>query len=171
MSNQDASEDTVQPNVVQSVNFGGPSSKPFRVLIVDDLAENRLRLGLCCDQFGAIHEEVASGREAVEAAQSRSFDVILMDILMPGMDGMAATRAIRALPGRVSSVPIIAVTPAAAPGEVLRYLSCGMTDVVPKPVDPARLAEAISAALAQAGPSGGAGRRKAAGRRAAERAA
>jgi CheY-like chemotaxis protein len=121
------------------------------VLIVDDLPENRLMLGLCCDQFALEHECVENGREAVEAAQSGRFDVVLMDIFMPRMDGIAATRAIRALPGPVSAVPIIAVTPAAAPGEVIRYLACGMTDVVPKPVQSSRLAEALSAALADFG--------------------
>lgn len=122
-----------------------------RVLIVDDLPENRLMLGVCCDQFGLLHECVENGREAVEAVQSGRFDVILMDIFMPRMDGMAATRAIRALPAPICAVPIIAVTPAAAPGEVVRYLDSGMTDVVPKPINPSRLAEALSAAFAQAG--------------------
>jgi CheY-like chemotaxis protein len=121
------------------------------VLIVDDLPENRLTLGLCCEQFGLFHECVENGREAVEAAQSGRFDVILMDIFMPRMDGMAATRAIRALSGPIAAIPIVAVTPAAAPGEVLRYLACGMTDVVPKPISLARLAEALSAAFAQVG--------------------
>jgi two-component system, sensor histidine kinase len=121
-----------------------------RVLIVDDLPENRLMLGLCCDQFGLFHECVENGREALEVAQSGRFDVILMDIFMPRMDGMAATRAIRALPPPISGVPIIAVTPAAAPGEVVRYLASGMTDVVPKPINLYRLAEALSAAFAQA---------------------
>ncbi len=120
-----------------------------RVLIVDDLAENRLMLGLCCDQFGLSHEPAENGREALEAAQSGRFDVVLMDIFMPRMDGMAATRAIRALPEPVGAVPIIAVTPAAAPGEIVRYLSCGMTDVVSKPINPSRLAEALAAALAK----------------------
>ena len=122
-----------------------------RVLIVDDLPENRLMLGVCCDQFGLLHECVENGLEAVEAMQSGRFDVILMDIFMPRMDGMAATRAIRALPAPICAVPIIAVTPAAAPGEVLRYLDSGMTDVVPKPINLSRLAEALSAAFAQAG--------------------
>jgi CheY-like chemotaxis protein len=118
-----------------------------RVLIVDDLAQNRLMLEVCCDQFGVAHESVADGREALEVAESGRFDVILMDILMPRMDGISATRAIRALPEPVGSVPIIAVTNAAAPGEVLRYLACGMTDVVSKPVNPSRLADVMSAAL------------------------
>lgn len=121
----------------------------MRVLIVDDLAENRMVLGLYCDRFGLSHEAVESGREAVEAARSGRFDAILMDIFMPGMDGMTATRNIRALSAPVAAVPIIAVTTAAEPGLVLRYLDCGMTDVVPKPINATRLAEALSEALAR----------------------
>jgi CheY-like chemotaxis protein len=132
------------------------------VLIVDDLAENRLLLGLCCDRFGIFHESVESGREAVEAAQSGRFDVILMDILMPGMDGMRATLAIRALSGPTSAIPIIAVTTAAEPGEVKRYLACGISDVVAKPINAVRLAEALSAAFANIGTGGRSGRRRAA---------
>jgi two-component system, sensor histidine kinase len=128
----------------------GPTFPPrARVLIVDDLLENRLMLGICCDQFGLSHECVENGLEAVEAVQSGRFDVVLMDIFMPRMDGLAATSAIRALPGPNCAVPIIAVTPAAPPGMITRYLAVGMTDVVPKPIIPSRLAEALSAALAQ----------------------
>ena len=122
-----------------------------RVLIVDDLAENRMMLGLCCDRFGLVHECVENGLQAVEAAQSGRFDVILMDTFMLRMDGMTATRAIRALAGPVANVPIIAVSPAATPGEVSVYLSCGMNDVVSRPVDPTRLLAALSAALATVG--------------------
>lgn len=121
-----------------------------RVLIVDDVPQNRLLLGIICDQLGYQHEPAENGYEAVEAVVSGRFDIVLMDILMPRMDGMSATRAIRALPGPVSEVPIVAVTTAAAPGEVLRYLSCGMNEVVAKPVERARLAEAMRGALAAA---------------------
>lgn len=124
-------------------------ARQARVLIVDDLAENCLMLGLCCDQFGFEHEAVANGRDAVDLAETGRFDVILMDIFMPRMDGIAATHAIRALAPPVSHVPIIAVTTAAAPGEVMRYLSCGMDDVVGKPIDASRLGKALSAALSQ----------------------
>ena len=132
-----------------------------RVLIVDDIAENRLAIGLCCDRFGLFHEAVENGTEAVKAAQSGRFDVILMDIFMPCMDGMAATRAIRNLSGPIAEVPIIAVTTAAEPWLVNRYLDCGMTDVVAKPIHAGRLADALSAALAQAKRARAPGRRKA----------
>lgn len=147
----------------------GPAFPPrVRVLIVDDLLENRLMLGICCDQFGLAYECVENGLEAVEAAQTGRFDVVLMDIFMPRMDGIAATRAIRALPAPTCAVPIIAVTPAAPPGMVASYLASGMTDVVPKPINPARLAEALSVALANstASVSRAGGRRVKAARRA-----
>jgi two-component system, sensor histidine kinase len=127
------------------------ASRPSRarVLIVDDIAENRMVLAMFCEQFGMTHECVEGGREAVEAARSGRFDAILMDIFMPHMDGMIATRAIRELAEPIASTPIIAVTTAAEPGEVKRYLACGMTDVVAKPILAARLLEALSAALAE----------------------
>jgi len=144
--------DYVAANDVLAAEPAAPAYPTFtraHVLIVDDVLENRLMLGLCCDQFGLFHECVENGREALEAVESGRFDVVLMDIFMPRMDGMAATRAIRDLPEPVGAVPIIAVTPAAAPGEIVRYLACGMTDVVAKPINPSRLAEALSAVLAK----------------------
>jgi CheY-like chemotaxis protein len=121
-----------------------------RVLIVDDIAENRMLLAMFCEQFGIAHECAEGGHEAVAAASSGRFDAILMDIFMPHMDGIAATRAIRALPGAVSAAPIIAVTTAAEPGQVRCYLDNGMTDVVPKPINATRLMQALSVALARA---------------------
>ena len=156
--------EAIEPPHPPTLTIPGRSRRrrPPRVLIVDDLAENRLVLGLYCDQFGFPHESVASGHEAVEAARSGRFEVILMDILMPGMDGFAATKANRALPEPIGSAPIIAVTTAAAPGEVLRYLACGMTGVVAKPINISRLAEAISAALAPPRREASSGRARAA---------
>lgn len=138
------------------------ASERTRVLIVDDVPQNRMLLGVLCDQFGFHHEPAENGYEALDGAQSGRFDVILMDILMPRMDGIAATRAIRALPGPIADIPIIAVTTAAAPGEVLRYLSCGMNGVVAKPVNRERLAEAIATALAARTPAADGAERSAA---------
>ena len=107
-------------------------------------------LGVCCEQFGVSFEAVDSGREAVELVRSGRFDLVFMDILMPGMDGVDATRAIRALPGEAAFVPIIAVTTAADPMDLLHYRACGVTDVVPKPIDVARLMNALNAAVSEA---------------------
>jgi CheY-like chemotaxis protein len=125
------------------------SPRRWRVLIVDDIAENCCLLGICCDRLGISHAAVGTGKEAVAAAETGRFDVILMDIFMPGMDGMAATRAIRALPGLAAAMPIIAVTTATEPAKLSHYIECGMTDVVPKPVSASRLAQALSAALGE----------------------
>ncbi len=69
---------------------------------------------------------------------------------MPGMDGVAATRAIRALPGEAAAVPIIAVTTASEPMDVLHYRACGITDVVSKPINVARLMASLESAVAEA---------------------
>lgn len=123
--------------------------RKVRVLIVDDIAENRAVLGVCCEQFGVSYEAVGSGREAVECVRSGRFDLVFMDILMPGMDGVAATLAIRALPGESASIPIIAVTTAADRMDVLHYRASGITDVVAKPINVARLMAALETAVAE----------------------
>ncbi len=141
---QAPARDRAQPKARRS------SQRRLKVLIVDDIAENRAVLGVCCEEFGMDHEAVASGREAVEAAKSGRFDLVFMDILMPGMDGVAATRAIRALPDDAASTPIIAVTTASEPMDVLHYRHCGINGVVAKPIDVSRLWTATQATLAEA---------------------
>lgn len=154
-------QDEAAPEATEAAPLRPVFPRGARVLIVDDVPENALLLSLRCQAFGLDYECVDSGRLAVEAARSGRFDVILMDIFMPGMDGMAASVAIRAMPGAVGETPIIAVTTAAGPGEVLRYRSCGMNDVVPKPINAARLAEALGDAFDQIKRSRRSGRRRA----------
>jgi CheY-like chemotaxis protein len=91
---------------------------------------------------------VADGVEAVEAARTGRFDVILMDIKMPRMDGVTATREIRKLKGPAGSAPIVALTANADPDEAREYMSAGMLCVVEKPIKPERLLEALDMALA-----------------------
>jgi CheY-like chemotaxis protein len=100
-----------------------------------------------CEMFDCTSEQAVDGVEALEAVQARSFDLILMDIKMPRMDGVAATRAIRALTGPVSRTPIIALTANADPEDVRSYLEAGMNDVVEKPIKAERMLEALQAAL------------------------
>ena len=93
---------------------------------------------------------VENGREALEAWEREAWDLVLMDIQMPEMDGVAATRAIRlreAETGRTRT-PIIAVTANAMTHQVVEYEAAGMDGVVAKPVDIARLVAAIENALA-----------------------
>jgi len=88
-------------------------------------------------------ETVANGTEAVAAVEAGQFDVVLMDINMPEMDGVEATRAIRALPGGVSRIPIIAVTANALRDDRDKFIDAGMDDYVSKPVSAEGLSEAL----------------------------
>jgi CheY-like chemotaxis protein len=88
---------------------------------------------------------VGDGAEALAQVQAAAYDVVLMDIQMPGMDGEAATRAIRALPGPLGRIPIVAMTANVMPEQRSSYLAAGMDAVVAKPVD----AQALQAALRQ----------------------
>jgi len=103
-----------------------------------------------CEMFGCTSETVEDGQEAVEAVQSRPFDLILMDIKMPRMDGVAATRAIRALPGPAAATPIIALTANADPEDAAAYMAAGMIGVVEKPMKPENLLRALQQALGAA---------------------
>lgn len=120
------------------------------VLVVDDNATNRMVAEALVEMFDCTSETACDGVEAVEVARSGRFDVILMDIKMPRMDGMAATRAIRGLPGKAGMVPIIALTANVDPEDARAYLACGMCTVVEKPIKPDRLLQAINDALASA---------------------
>jgi CheY-like chemotaxis protein len=93
---------------------------------------------------------VGDGREAVEAWRTQDFDLILMDIQMPGMGGVAASLAIRAeeqQAGR-ASIPIVALSANAMSHQVEEYMEAGMTDYVAKPIDISVLHEAIRVAVA-----------------------
>jgi signal transduction histidine kinase/ActR/RegA family two-component response regulator len=117
------------------------------ILIVDDNATNRVVAQALCEMFGCTSETVEDGLEALDAVQERAFDLILMDIKMPRMDGVQATCAIRALTGPARDIPIVALTANADPDDARTYLSIGMCDVVEKPIKPERLRRAINSAL------------------------
>jgi CheY-like chemotaxis protein len=117
------------------------------VLVVDDNATNRMVAEALCEMFDCTSECAEDGVEAVEAAKTGRFDLILMDIKMPRMDGVEATRAIRALGGRHAIVPIIALTANADPEDAIGYLASGMSSVVEKPIKPEALLAAMNACL------------------------
>jgi CheY-like chemotaxis protein/signal transduction histidine kinase len=131
---------------------GGEAARSAHILVVDDNATNRMVVEALCEMFDCSTESVADGVEAVEAAKGGRYDVILMDIKMPRMDGVTATREIRKLAGAAGRVPIIALTANADVDEVAQYLAAGMRAVVEKPIKPERLLEALDAALAEKAP-------------------
>ena len=133
----------------------GPA-RAAHVLVVDDNATNRMVAQSLVEMFECTSEAAEDGVEAVEAARTGRFDLILMDIRMPRMDGVAATRAIRALAGPSGQVPIIALTANADPEDAAGYLAAGMNDVVEKPMKPEQLLTALQKALNGESPPGSA---------------
>ena len=117
------------------------------ILIVDDNATNRVVAQALCEMFGCTSETAEDGLEALQAVQERPFDLILMDIKMPRMDGVQATQAIRALDGPERLIPIVALTANADPDDARKYLAIGMAAVVEKPIKPERLRMAMNAAI------------------------
>ncbi|MDG2530533.1 ATP-binding protein [Caulobacter endophyticus] len=108
--------------------------KAARILLVDDHPMNR-EIGVGLLRLAGCHVETAeNGRQALAAAARGHFDIILMDIHMPEMDGLAATRAIRGLEGPAGRVPIIAMSADALPQQVERCFAAGMVDHIAKPV-------------------------------------
>ena len=103
-----------------------------RILIVDDTQENRLLAVKVLDKMGILTEEAKSGYDAIKMSVGQKFDLILMDIQMPGMDGYEATSLIRQ---RLSDIPIIAMTANAMPGCRDACFDAGMNDYISKPVD------------------------------------
>jgi signal transduction histidine kinase/AmiR/NasT family two-component response regulator len=124
------------------------------ILIVDDNATNRVVAQALCEMFGCTSETAEDGVEALEAVQERRFDLILMDIKMPRMDGVQATEAIRALTGPARDIPIVALTANADPDDAKKYIAIGMAAVVEKPIKPERLRMAMNLALEQAAEAG-----------------
>ena len=143
----------VQSNV-ESIGDGQLLTNPH-ILIVDDNATNRVVAQALCEMFGCTSETAEDGVEAVEAVQERRFDLVLMDIKMPRMDGVQATLAIRALDGPVSGIPIVALTANADPDDAKKYVEIGMAAVVEKPIKPERLRMAMNLALEQAAAAAG----------------
>ena len=121
------------------------------ILIVDDNATNRMVAAALCEMFGCTTETAEDGVEAVEAARSTRFDLILMDIRMPRMDGVEATRAVRRLPGALGRTPIVALTANGDPEAARLYIAAGMDGVVEKPIKPERLLETLQSALERRG--------------------
>ena len=111
----------------------------LKILIVDDNRTNRL-VGLkSLEALGAEAETADSGEAAIAAAARGGYDLILMDVNMPGMDGLEATRRIRALPGPEAGVPIVALTADVMTHHQAAYQGAGMNGFVPKPFSPSQM--------------------------------
>ncbi|RUR51258.1 ATP-binding protein [Vreelandella populi] len=149
-----------QPVQKEPVSIDAPSSKPaiagaINILIVDDNASNRelLKAMLETEQ---LHVTLAgSGQEALTFAMNHTADIVLMDIRMPGMDGVETAQALRRINNQWSRCPIIAVTAHALSNERQQWLAAGLDDVLIKPIDEDQLQQLLQrflGVLASPGP-------------------
>ena len=119
--------------------------EPLRLLVVEDVAVNRELIAALLRPFDVAIETAENGEQAIAKVQDQVFDLVLMDVQMPVMDGLTATRAIRALDlPRLKGLPIIAMTANVLPDQVQKCLDAGMDDHLGKPIEPARLLAVLS---------------------------
>jgi signal transduction histidine kinase/ActR/RegA family two-component response regulator len=152
-------EEKVQPTVAETVAGEAPAIA-LRVLAAEDNAVNQLVLKTLLHQMGVEPVVVDNGEQAVEAWKTGDFDVILMDIQMPVMDGMTATGQIRALELAQdrARTPIVALTANAMSHQIEQYVAAGMDSHVAKPIQAAELFGALTRAAVpdEVKPGGGA---------------
>ena len=122
----------------------------LRALLVEDNPTNRLVASKMLEALGIVVDMAEHGGLGVEAARQGGFDLILMDIQMPVMDGLEATRRIRALEGPAALVPIVGLTANAMAHQRETYVAAGMDGLVAKPISPAALIAEISRVVRQA---------------------
>ncbi|MDR3461903.1 MAG: PAS domain S-box protein [Beijerinckiaceae bacterium] len=118
-------------------------ARKARILVVDDIDTNREILEAYLQDNGYCVGMASSGDEAIRMLQNDSYDLVLMDIQMPVMDGVTATQHIRALPAKVRDIPIVAMTGNVLPQQVKSFLAAGMNDHVGKPIEKAKLYSSV----------------------------
>ncbi|MEX6500965.1 ATP-binding protein [Pseudomonas zhanjiangensis] len=137
--------DLISPRQLRSEASQPTPSRPPRILCVDDNPANLLLVQTLLDDMGATVTTASSGHEALEKARQESFDLILMDIQMPGMDGRQSTEAIRQWERENGQppVPIVALTAHALANEKRALLQSGLDDYLTKPIGERQLAQTV----------------------------
>lgn len=145
----DATEEVERPAPdLRDEETGEPvASATPRVLVVDDHPVNREVARIMLEAFGCDVVEVCDGQQAIDAVAGQPFDLVLMDVRMPHMDGLEATRRIRALPGPEQDIAIVAMTADAMPEDVARCVASGMNAHMAKPINQAGLLAVVNRAL------------------------
>lgn len=120
------------------------ATRPGRILLVEDHEPNQIIARAILEHAGHKVDVAADGSEALSAVRERRYDVVLMDVHMPRVDGITATRLIRQLDGPARRVPIIAMTANVLPQQVAQFKEAGMDEHVGKPFQPAALLRALA---------------------------
>jgi CheY-like chemotaxis protein len=120
------------------------AARPAHILLVEDVAINQELARLILEKAGHRVDVAGDGAEAVEAVRQTPYDLVLMDIQMPVMDGIAATGRIRRLGGAQAALPIIAMTANVLPDQIARFRQAGMDDHVGKPFQAAELLATVA---------------------------
>ena len=126
---------TEQPPVETEEEAPTEDAEPIHILLAEDNEVNRMLVSRMLAKAGHRIDEAADGAEAVQAARRRVYDLVLMDMQMPVMDGPQATAEIRGMGGERAAMPIVALTADAIPEHRSGYLAAGLDDVLLKPVD------------------------------------
>jgi CheY-like chemotaxis protein/HPt (histidine-containing phosphotransfer) domain-containing protein len=132
----------------QNVHDSSPAISG-RILLAEDSEANQMVARTILESSGCAVSLANNGAKALELAARERFDVIFMDVSMPGMDGLEATRRIRALPGDGSGVPIVAMTANVMAQDRDRCLQAGMDDFVAKPISVQGLRDCLQRWLAR----------------------
>jgi two-component system, sensor histidine kinase len=142
----------VEHTIAAAVTSGGARAKPMRpltLLCAEDNPYGRVVLNTILTELGHQVDFAENGEAAVIAAERGGYDAIVMDVTLVGLDGIAATRAIRALPGRAGQVPVIGISGHNESGNEAAARAAGMNYYFTKPVSPGKLAEALAGLAAQ----------------------
>ena len=130
-----------------ALDVGAAPLEDVCILVVDDNATNRMIAGKILEQLGAVVTTAESGAEAIALARINAFDLILMDIQMPDMDGVETTRRLRRDRVVSAQTPILALTANVFDEQRRTYMAAGMDGVVAKPISPADLLAEIGRAV------------------------
>jgi two-component system, sensor histidine kinase len=130
-----------------AMQFDGAFTRALNILCAEDNPFGRVVLNTILTELGHRADFVGSSKAAIEALRDGAYDLVLMDVMLTGADGIEATRRIRALPPPRSDVPIIGISGRTSPEDEAKARAAGMNDYLTKPISPRLLAAAIAAAV------------------------
>lgn len=133
-------------NTVDAYALSSGILGPYRVLVVDDMATNRLMVKAILEANGYQVVEAESGERAIKRLLESNFDAVMLDVLMPGMDGFEVCTHIRQMPG-LELLPVIMLTSLGSPDDVARGFEYGATDFVTKPYNNVELVARVKSAV------------------------